>query len=126
MKRIWVAIILLLICAIISGTEYITVDKSCEKYTDILDEAEKYISDKEYKKATDTIESAQYSWDKSKKTLNVFLIHKDADAISENLAKLRESAEEKNKDTFLSVSKKTKRQLLRLKQSELPDLENIL
>ena len=59
-------------------------------------------------------------------SMNIFLIHKDADAISENLAKLRESAEEKNKDTFLSVSKKTKRQLLRLKQSELPDLENIL
>lgn len=126
MKRIWVAIILLLICSVISATEYITVDKSCEKYTEILDNAEKYISDEEYKEAADTIESAQYSWEKSKKTLNVFLIHKDADDISENFAKLRESAEEKNKDTFVSVSKKTKRQLLRLKQSELPDLENIL
>ncbi|MBQ8057259.1 MAG: DUF4363 family protein [Ruminococcus sp.] len=126
MKRIWVALALLLICGVISATEYITVDKSCDYYTQLIDKADKYISSREFKKASELIESTQYSWEKSKKTLNIFLIHKEADNITESLAKLRECAEEKNKDTFTSVSKKTKRQLLRLKQSELPDLENIL
>lgn len=126
MKRLWVAVILLLICGAFSTAEFITVRKNCDYYTQLLDTAEAYISSKEYSEASAIIESAQHQWESTQKTLNVFLLHEEAESIGENLAQLNENANEKDRAKFKSVADKIKRQLLRLKQSELPDFENIL
>ena len=126
MRRIWVAIILMLICAVLAVSEFSVVQKSCDYYAYMIDVAEDYISSREFSKADLYIQQTQSEWEKSQKTLNIFLLHEEADTITESLAQLREHAENKNKSEFISLSEKTKRQLLCLKQSELPDLENIM
>ena len=126
MRRIWVAVALLLICGVLSVIEYVTIHNNCDYLTSSLNKAEEYISIKEYKKAVSFIEKTQQEWINSEKKLNIFLLHDETEKISESLSQLKEYAQEKNTSKYLTDSKKIKRQLLRLKQSELPDFENIL
>lgn len=126
MKRLWVAVALLLICGVLSATEFVTAQKHCDYLKTALEKAESYISDKEFKEAVSFIENVQHEWESREKTLKIYLLHEEAENITEGLAELKEFAQEKKASEYMSVSKKTKRQLLRIKQSELPDLENIL
>lgn len=126
MRRLWIAIALLLICGGLSATEYFTIQKNCDFLTTSLETAENYISSKEYKKAVSFIEATQQKWNKCEKKLNIYLLHDETETITENLSQIKEYAQEKKTDEYMEVSNKTKRQLLRMKQSELPDLENIL
>ncbi len=126
MKRIWIAIAFLSLSLIFAITEFVLVSNNCKKYTEQIKEAERYISDKEFSGAVNICKNVEKDWEKSKKDLNIFLIHTYSDDISESIAKLLEYAENKNIEGFLSQAGKTKRQLLHIKQSELPNLENIM
>lgn len=126
MKRLWVAISLLALSIFFATFEYITVLKNYEEFTPVLEKAEYYCSDKEYSKAFDTIEQAQLSWDKKSKVLNSLIDHTHTESINESFFQLLESAQKQDSVEFLSICNKTKRQLLSLKESELPSFDNIM
>ncbi|MBE6824118.1 MAG: DUF4363 family protein [Ruminococcaceae bacterium] len=126
MKRIWVAVGFLALSLIFAFAEFLIVSKSYKNYVEQIQIAEYYISDKEFSVAQDICKNIEEEWEKSRKTLNVFMIHTYSENISESIAKLSEYAQNKDKKAFLSQSSKTKRQLLYIKQSELPNLENIM
>lgn len=126
MRRLWIALALLLICGVLSAMEYVTIKNNCDFLTTSLDTAESYIANGEYKEAVSFIEKTQQEWKKSEKKLKIYLLHNETETITENLSEIKEYAQEKKTSKYLEVSNKTKRQLLRIKQSELPDLENIL
>ena len=62
MRRIWVAVALLLICGVLSVIEYVTIHNNCDYLTSSLNKAEEYISIKEYKKAVSFLEKTQQEW----------------------------------------------------------------
>ncbi len=126
MKRIWVAIGFLVLSVVLAVTEFTLVSISCKKYTEQIEIAESYISDKEFSDAENICEKIEVDWEKSKKSLNSFLTHTYSDGIAESIARLIEYAKNKDIEGFLSQAGKTKRQLLHIKQSELPNLENIM
>lgn len=126
MKRLWVAIFLLVICFSTGIYEYSAVSKNQMKIAQIIDNAENYISNKEYKEAYNMSRYALIQWENECRILNVFLIHSDTSAVTENLNALCEHAQNKNVDEFAHISDKTKRQLHSLKESELPLFENVL
>lgn len=126
MKRLWIAIVLLLICAAVAVAEYATVQNEYNYYTNSLNKADELISLKEYSDALTLVERTQCQWESTQQTLNIFLLHEDVESIYEAMSELKKYAENKDSEEFLSLSSKTKRQLLCLKQSELPILENIM
>lgn len=126
MKRIWTAIALMILALFSSVAEFYTVSYCYEHYTEALDNAEEYISQKEFNKATDLLTNTQQEWHKTEKLLDIFLSHETVDDVTENISELYGYAIAEDKAQFQSVCDKTKRQLLRLKQSELPNLENIM
>ncbi len=126
MRRIWAAVTLLLICCVIAFSEFSIVRKECDYYSNILAKADNYISKKEFNSADELLSKTIKEWYKTDKVFKLFLLHEQSNEIFDALCDLREEAKEKHAEEFLSISKKTKRQLLRLKQSELPDLENII
>ncbi len=126
MKRLWVAISLLAISFIFATFEYITVLRNYEKFTPVLEKAEEYCSNEEFSKAFDTIEEAQLSWDKKSKLLNSLIDHTNTENINESFFQLLESAQKQESVEFLSICNKTKRQLLSMKESELPSFDNIM
>ena len=126
MKRLWVAISLLAISLIFATFEYIMVLRNYEKFTPVLVKAEEYCSKEEFSKAFDTIEKAQLSWDKKSKVLNSLIDHTHTENINESFFQLLESAQKQESVEFLSICNKTKRQLLSMKESELPSFDNIM
>lgn len=126
MKRLWVAILLLVISIFFATFENITVMNNYKKFTPILEKAEQYCSDKEFSKAFDTIKQAQLSWDKKSKVLNSLIDHTHTENINESFFQLLESAQKQEGVEFLSICNKTKRQLLSMKESELPSFDNIM
>lgn len=126
MKRIWVAIALLIICVSFAATEYIIVDKNYQSFSEALEISKEYFSDKEYSKSHELLNTLLKKWEDSEGVLNIFLSHTKVDEIEESLSELASFANAKEKSHFYSTFEKTKRQLLCLKQSELPNLENIM
>ncbi len=126
MKRIWVAVLLLLISLCFSVSEFFAVKYNFEKHVQMLDKAEYYFSQKEFTKSYEQCKKLQSSWAKSEKLLNIFLVHKQVDDIAQDLMTLKKYAEFKDEKSFFLTTGKTKRQLLSMKESELPDYQNIL
>lgn len=126
MKRIWVAISLIIIALVTGITEFCVVKNSYDKYTKLLDTAEDYISRKEYKKALDVCTYTLKEWEDNEKTLNLFLLHSRVDEVTEDIEQLCEYAQNKERTMFSSTCVKAKRQLQHLKMSELPLIENIM
>ncbi len=126
MKRIWVALALLIICSSFACAEFIIIHSKSTELLDSVVSAENYFSNKEYNTSSYTLDRAVKKWEDSGKFLNVFLSHEKVDEVEESLSELSKYAENKDKALFWATSEKAKRQLLCLKQSELPNLENIM
>lgn len=92
----------------------------------MLNSAESYFSVREYKTAAFATENIHAKWNNTKNFLNIFLIHNKVEEITESISKLCEYAKTKKYDEYIFESKKIKRQLLSIMESELPYLDNLL
>lgn len=126
MRRIWIALALILSCLVLAICELLLIDNNCDIYTELIDEAESYFSDKEYNKALDISQEAHSDWSEEEKKLKVFLLHSEIDDISNSIQDIKDYAEDKDEKKFYEACKKAKRQLLSIKESELPNIENIM
>ncbi len=126
MKRIWVALALMIICVSFAVAEFMIVKNNTDYFLQEIKASDYYFSKKEYTTATEILDSAHTKWENSEKAMNVFLSHEKVDEIEESLSELSKFAEYKEEPHFEATYEKTKRQLLCLKQSELPNLENIM
>lgn len=126
MKRIYIAIFLIILSLFFATTEYILISKNCEFFSENLDIAEQHCSNNEFTKAFDSIKQTQKEWDKKSKALNSFIDQTHTQNVNDCLFELLETAKNNDSKQFLSLCHKTKRQLLSIKESELPCFENIL
>ncbi len=126
MRRLFIAVAFLLFAISIAITEYSLVSNTFERYVTALDTTQFYISQKEFSQTLTLTETISDNWAESKKKLNTFLFHEDVEQIEENLKELSEYAKLKDTEEYIRLCDKTKRQLLKLKLNELPNLQNIL
>lgn len=126
MKRIWIAIALILSCLVLSICELLFIDNNCDMYTKMINEVEFYYSNKEYIKALDIARDTYSNWSKEEKKLKAFLLHSDIDDITDSMEDIKDYAKDKDEKKFCDACKKTKRQLLSIKENELPFIENIM
>lgn len=126
MKRLWIAILLLIIVGIICASEYIYVTSSVQKHIYALDEIDKKISQNDREDAYDMLCRLENRFEDTDRVFNAFLLHSDIDNISGNIAMLKEYSKSTNNVQFLALSAKTKLQLLSLSKSEKPLIDNIL
>lgn len=126
MKRLWAAVSLLIVSILFSAIELYLVDVNQENFTYMIKEIEDYYSIKEYKHAYDLCIKTEQNWKNSETKLKTFLLHSEINNISDSISEIKDSIKNEDKKTFYSVCQKTKRQLLSMKESELPNFENIL
>lgn len=117
---------MILIAILFSVLEFSLVNNTYEKYDKIVSEIETLFSQKEYKKAHSILDSTKKQWDNEEKILKLFLLHSEVNSISECLDELQNMLKLNDENSFFYTCEKTKRQLLFLKKSELPYLENIM
>ena len=126
MKRIWIALAFIIFALSMGVFEYVYVKNTYEKCMDNIEKCYTYFSSNEYNKAYTECKYAEKTWNNSSKILSIFLVHSQLNDISKNIDELCDSAKNNDKKQFNTCYKTTKRQLLFVKKSELPDLENIL
>lgn len=125
MKRLWYALVLVVIALGISFTEFIAVRNSYNTFIKTIDEARTAVEQEDYKRAKSLGKELENKWIEKEKKLNYLLEHSVLDDLSMNIAELSDLSSEESKNDFLSDIDKIKRQFIVLYTNELPYGDNI-
>ncbi len=126
MRRISIAVLMLLIAGVICGCEIFTVNSSTVNYTEELD-AISFLSEQEnFEKATENSEDLLESWKKTTKHLDKYLYHDYIDDITLQMSALPVYTKSEDNSAIKAQIAEIKTQLTSLKESELPYIHNIL
>ena len=125
MKRLWYALVLVVIALGISFTEVIAVRNSYNTFIKTIDEARTAVENEDYKRAKILGKDLESKWIEKEKKLNYLLEHSVLDELSMNIAELSDLSSEESKNDFLSDIDKIKRQFIVLYTNELPYGDNI-
>lgn len=125
MKRLWYALVLVVIALGISFTEFIAVRNSYNTFIKTIDEARTAVEQEDYKRAKSLGKELENKWIEKEKKLNYLLEHSVLDELSMNIAELSDLSSEESKNDFLSDIDKIKRQFIVLYTNELPYGDNI-
>ena len=125
MKRLWYALVLVIIALGISFTEVIAVRNSYNTFIKTIDEARTAVEQEDYKRAKSLGKELENKWIEKEKKLNYLLEHSVLDDLSMNIAELSDLSSEESKNDFLSDIDKIKRQFIVLYTNELPYGDNI-
>lgn len=125
MKRLWYALVLVIIAMGISFTEFIAVKNSYNTFIKTIDEARTAVEQEDYKRAKRLGKDLEKKWIEKEKKLNYLLEHSVLDDLSMNIAELSDLSSEESKNDFLSDIDKIKRQFIVLYTNELPYGDNI-
>lgn len=125
MKRLWYALVLVIIALGISFTEFIAVRNSYNTFIKTIDEARTAVEQEDYKRAKSLGKDLENKWIEKEKKLNYLLEHSVLDELSMNIAELSDLSSEESKNDFLSDIDKIKRQFIVLYTNELPYGDNI-
>lgn len=126
MKRIKVAIILLIFSALICTTEFLYVTTKADDITSRIEEIESAYTQGDTSKALEVTEDVQMKWEASVNKMDMLLYHDYIDAISSNIEKLEVLIYENDSTSLLCTCKETILMLESLKKSEYPTAENII
>ena len=125
MKRLWYALVLVIIALGISFTEFIAVRNSYNTFIKTIDEARTAVEQEDYNRAKRLGKELENKWIEKEKKLNYLLEHSVLDDLSMNIAELSDLSSEESKNDFLSDIDKIKRQFIVLYTNELPYGDNI-
>ena len=125
MKRLWYALVLVVIALGISFTEIIAVRNSYNTFIKTIDDARTAVEQEDYKRAKSLGKDLENKWIEKEKKLNYLLEHSVLDELSMNIAELSDLSSEDSKNDFLSDIDKIKRQFIVLYTNELPYGDNI-
>lgn len=126
MKRGIIALILLILAGVAAGYQYVYVTTNTDMLIEMLDETDRHIEENDLLKAQDTASRLDHRYQELEKTLNIFINHKDTDAVSAQLASLKRYAETGNSADFLAISAAAKRALLAMRDAETPCFQNVM
>lgn len=126
MKRIRISIILLIISAVVCTVQFIYVYNSSNNFISDIENIEENYINKDYEAALKMSSDTFKKWKRNTKLCNLFLYHDYIDEITSNMEQMTIYAAYKKDVEFFSVSSQLKRQITSLKDSEIPNIENIV
>ncbi len=126
MKRMIIALILLVASVAASAVEIHCVADSADSFLGKIELSDSYVRRNELDKALRLCRELDESWDDISQKIDVLLIHDYVDNISVSFAQMRSHLESGNADMYFAESAGAKKGLASIKGSEYPNLENIL
>lgn len=126
MKRLIAAIVFVIMCFALCIVEYSFVANCERKYTSQIDDILLLTENGERQQAQELCTKLHKQWDKSSKIIDLFLIHNQMDDIGGIIVTLGNYVKYENDSELFAMGDKIKNQLISLKISELPLIENIL
>ena len=126
MKRLFTALVLLVITAGICTFEFTLVRENSTKYINGIEGIEKSFSRGEKEDALSLTHNINSTWKDSVGSMDMLLYHDYVDDISNNFTKLELYIQKDDETAFYSTCRELKNQLDSLRKSEIPSLENIV
>ena len=126
MKRVPIAVVLIIIAVIICIYEYIFVTKKTEEFIYRINTLEETYSQSEKSEALILTDEINRRWKNTVSRMDMLLYHDYVDAITNNLSKLSVYIREDQKGGFYTTCIEIRKQLESLGKSEIPNLENII
>ena len=126
MKRGVIAVILLVICFITAGIQYVYVTSNTSMFVKMIEEADEYIENDDILSAQDAAYRLDHRYQETEQTLNIFIYHANTDAIARDIAMMRRYTQTSNSSDFLAASAACKRALMCLFNNEIPCFQNIM
>ncbi len=126
MKRIRISIILLIISAVVCTVQFIYVYNSSNNFIADIENIEENYRNKDYETALKMSSDTFNKWKRNAGLTNLFLYHDYVDEITSNMEQMAIYAAYRKDVEFFSVSSQLKKQIASLKDSEIPNIENII
>lgn len=126
MKRLYISYILLAVSVTICITQFIYIFAICKTFINDIEKIEEVYTNKDYETAQTLCNNTTQKWQKKVKYTDIFLFHEYVDDITGNFAKLNICISLKEDTEVLSICSELKNQLFTLKNSEIPNAENII
>lgn len=126
MKRIFISLIIFILCTAGALTEVFCVENSINNYLGQIDSIDGCVAKNDFENAAEKCSRLEERWNKTLRAVDAVLIHDYVDEISISLAQMKSYAQSGNKDMYSSSSETAKKSLESVRDSEYLFLENIL
>ncbi len=126
MKRLILAISLIITTIIISLASLGILDNTNERMLKRLDEIIEYTETDDYNALNSTVKETSEQWKKEKPLLNILIGQKETNEITDDLKMIEYFAREGNKESVLLYVYECKTTLERIKSTNEPSLSTIL
>lgn len=126
LKRIYTAIVLLIVVAILCTAEYTCVKHSSDEFIMKLESIEEAVRNGDVATARAQAERINDDWRETASTVDMLLYHDYVDEISAELAVLPAYIGSDEDAELFATCKRAKKRLTSLKESEKPTPENII
>lgn len=127
MKRIYIAVVFLILCFAVGSVEFITINSNVNNYLDKIEKTSALIQRNEIKKAESLLKETALSFDKySKNVLYCYYRHDHLEEITDDLYTLEDILDDKRIEDYHEKSHLLMKKLLSLKEKEHITIQNIL
>ncbi len=126
MKRIYLAVLFILIAAVTAAAETGYVSAKTDYYIYSIEAVDKLMMKNDFEQAINLCSKIENNWNNSVKKFDILLIHDYVDKIGNGISRMKAFAENASMDMYFSESVTTKKELASIKESEYPSIENIL
>lgn len=126
MKRLITAVFMAVIATGIAVFELFYVNSVTQETVEDIEKISSLSAENRQEEMSDALDSIIEKWEKAKPGFDIFLNHDKTEEISANFAEIKERINQEEKEDLNSLCAKIKQQLIFLRESELPLIENIL
>ncbi len=126
MKRVKIALILLLITGIVCSCEFLYITKCADSITEKIEKVSEYYENGDTDYALILASAANEEWKQNEKYIDMLLYHDYVDEISAEIASFEIYIANEDLVALLSACNKAVVRLESLKKSEFPYAENII
>ncbi len=127
MKRVYIAVVFLILCITVGTVEFITINSNVNNYLDKIEKTSTMVKRNEIKKAKSILKDTAFSFDKySKNVMYCYYRHDDLSEITDDLYTLEDMLDDNRVEDYHEKSHLLIKKLLSLKEKEHITIQNIL
>lgn len=126
MKRVIIAVVLILIVAGLCTFEYTLNTTETNHTSEALEKAQMLLKNGKADEAEQTIKSLRENWERNVESMLIFVSHGKPDEICENLAVAESYLKSREIPEFYAECKRVENELKHFRDLEIPTFNNIL
>jgi len=126
MKRMILALTLLVICFSLCTASYFMLEKRADALIEDLQSAAEYIENKEYKNAAASLEKCSKRWEKDQTVFSIFLNHHMIENLSIDLPSLLPLLQKEKYDITLEKTEECINEIMTVVEEQKISIGNIL